>query len=144
MLKETHDIRKIVRLVIRVLAFISEEDSKEFRQTLDLLCFKNSDLSETEKKEVDLVQMKTLFKDYLKIEKLFRILMTNSFSIFGVNSNSTEGLAFVPLASFFNHSCDPNCSWSWNGSRLNIHATKKISPNSGLRKKNQFFDLIKI
>eukprot|EP01103_Thecamoeba_quadrilineata_P008341 TRINITY_DN18102_c0_g1_i1.p1 TRINITY_DN18102_c0_g1~~TRINITY_DN18102_c0_g1_i1.p1 ORF type:complete len:379 (-),score=44.93 TRINITY_DN18102_c0_g1_i1:56-1192(-) len=50
----------------------------------------------------------------------------------GLRGEKCYGRAFFPLASFFNHSCDPNCYVEESGVTLAVFAAKKISPGEEL------------
>jgi hypothetical protein len=69
------------------------------------------------------------------IEDLWRLGHTNTFSAFvdstDLDENFVVGCAFVPMVSIFNHSCDPECCWMWNGRKIVVHLIKDVTEGTG-------------
>jgi SET and MYND domain-containing protein len=53
------------------------------------------------------------------------ILRTNTLS-FGADLSASKGLMFCPTAASFNHSCDPNAEYSFDGRVLRVASIKTI------------------
>ncbi|XP_030853415.1 N-lysine methyltransferase SMYD2-B isoform X2 [Strongylocentrotus purpuratus] len=56
----------------------------------------------------------------------YQKLTINSFSMYDEMTRTIVGEALYIRASMFNHSCEPNCTFVFEGSRLSVRAIKRI------------------